>query len=107
VVEFTGGQPSYKLVAQDPKTFVGPYNGLPISVAGNAGIHLFIYNMDFPANFLHGTNLKPGFSELKQVVVMAVFEGQADIAIGLGRLACPTVSLFANPNRLIIDFPTQ
>jgi hypothetical protein len=38
---------------------------------------------------------------------MSVFEGQADIAIGLDRLVCPIVSLLANPNRLVIDFPTQ
>jgi hypothetical protein len=106
VTEYSGGQPSYKLVPQDPTTFVGPYSGLPIKVSGNAGIHLFIYNMDFPATFLHGTNLKPGYSELKQVVAMTVFEGQADIAIGLDRLRCPTVSLLGAPNRLVIDFPT-
>jgi hypothetical protein len=63
--------------------------------------------MDIPPTFLHGTNQKPAFGELKQVVVMAVFEGQADIAVGLGRLDCPAVSLLANPNRLVIDFPTQ
>ena len=107
VIEFRGGQPSYKLVPQDPTTFVGPNSGLPIKVAGNAGIHLFIYNMDFPATFLHGTNLKPGYSELKQVVAMTVFEGQADIAIGLDRLQCPTVSLLSAPNRLVIDFPAH
>jgi hypothetical protein len=107
VIEYSGGQPYYKLVAQNPKTFVGPYSGQPISVAGNAGIHLVIYNMDFPPTFLHGTNQKPAFGELKQVVVMAVFEGQADIAIGLDRLECPAVSMFANPIRLVIDFPTQ
>ena len=107
VIEYSGGQPYYKLVAQNPKTFVGPYSGQPIPVAGNAGIHIVIYNMDIPPTFLHGTNQKPAFGELKQVVVMAVFEGQADIAVGLGRLDCPAVSLLANPNRLVIDFPTQ
>jgi hypothetical protein len=107
VIEYSGGQPYYKLVAQDPKTFVGPYRGLPIPVVGNAGIHLFIYNMDIPPTFSHGANQKPGFRELKQVVVIAVFEGQADHLIGLGRAECPTVSLVANPNRLVIDFPSQ
>jgi hypothetical protein len=104
VIEYRGGQPRYKLVSQAPSTFVGPYNGLPVRVAGDAGIHLFIYNMDVPATFPHGTNLKPAYDELKQVVVMAVFEGQADIAIGLDRLECPTVSLLSAPNRLVIDF---
>jgi hypothetical protein len=107
VIEFSGGQPAYRLVPQDPATFVGPYSDLPVKVAGNAGIHLVIYNMDIPATFLHGTNLKPGYRELKQVVAMAVFEGEVDIAIGLDRLECPTVSMFSAPNRLVIDFPTS
>jgi hypothetical protein len=107
VVEFSGGLPAYKLVAQDPSTFVGPYSGRPVSVAGSAGIHLFIYNMDIPPSYQHGTNLRPSYSVLKQVVVMAVFEGQADIALGLGSEACPSASTLSNPYRLVIDFPTQ
>lgn len=107
VIEYRGGQPSFKLVPQNPATFVGPFSGLPVKVAGDAGIHLFIYGMDVPATFPHGMNLKPAYDELKQVVVMVVFEGQADIAIGLDRLECPTVSLFSAPNRLVIDFPTS
>ncbi len=107
VVEFSGGLPEYKLVAQDPSTFVGPFSGLPISVAGSAGMHLFLYQQDIPPSYQHGTNLKPGYSVLKQVVAMADFEGQADIAIGLGRVACPAVSTLSSPYRLVIDFPTQ
>jgi hypothetical protein len=38
---------------------------------------------------------------------MTVFEGQADIAIGLDRFQCPTVSLLSAPNRLVIDFSTD
>jgi hypothetical protein len=104
VIEYRGVHPRYKLVSHIPSTFVGPYSGLPVKVAGGAGIHLFIYNMDIPPTFPHGTNLKPAYQELKQVVVMAVFEGQADIAIGLDRLECPTISLLSAPNRLVIDF---
>lgn len=107
VIEYTGGQPTFKLVPQNPATFVGPYSGQPVKVAGDAGIHLFIYGMDVPPTFPHGMNLKPAYDELKQVVVMAVFEGQADIAIGLDRLECPTASLFSAPNRLVIDFPAS
>jgi len=107
VVEFSGGLPAYKLVSQDPSTFVGPFSGLPISVAGGAGMHLYLYHQDIPPSYQHGTNLKPAYSVLKQVIVMADFEGQADIAIGLGRLACPAVSTLSSPYRLVIDFPTQ
>jgi hypothetical protein len=107
VIEFSGGLPAYKLVVQDPSTFVGPYSGKPVSVTGSAGIHLFTYNMDIPPSFQHGTNLTPGYSVLQQVVVMAVFEGQADIAIGLASTVCPSVSTLSSPYRLVIDFPTQ
>lgn len=98
--------PQYKLAWQDPSTFVGPFSGMPVKVAGSAGIHLYIYNMDIPPSYQHGTNMSPAYSVLKQVVVMSVFEGQADMAIGLGGTVCPTVSVFSSPSRLVIDFPT-
>ena len=106
VVEFSGGMPPYKLAWQDPSTFVGPASGIPVPVAGRAGIHLYVYNMDIPPSYQHGTNMSPSYSVLKQVVVMTVFEGQADIAIGLGGAVCPTVSTYSSPSRLVIDFPT-
>jgi hypothetical protein len=106
VVEFTGGMPTYKLVWQDPTTFVGPASGIPISVAGAAGLHLYIYGMDIPPTYQHGTNMSPNYSVLKQVVVLGVFEGQADVAIGLGRAVCPTVTVMSGPTRLVIDFTT-
>ena len=104
VVEFTGGMPAYKLVWQDPKTFVGPASGIPVSVAGTAGLHLYIYGMDIPPTYQHGTNMSPDYTVLKQVVVMGVFEGQADVAIGLGKATCPTITEMSGPTRLVIDF---
>jgi hypothetical protein len=106
VIQFSGGLPAYKLAPQDPSTFIGPASGIPIPVAGTSGFHLYIYQMDIPPTYPYG-NLSPAYSVLKQVVVMAVFEGQADIAIGLGAPVCPKVSIYASPDRLVIDFPTQ
>jgi hypothetical protein len=106
VIEFSGGLPAYKLVPQDPSTFVGPFSGIPIKVAGKAGYHLYIYNMDIPPTYKLG-NILTAYPELKQVVVMAVFEGQADIAIGLDHSVCPVVSTLSSPTRLVIDFPVQ
>jgi hypothetical protein len=107
VVEFTGGLPAFELRAQDPSTFVGSASGKPISVAGSAGVHLYIRNMDIPPSYPHGTNFLIAFPELKQVVVIAVFEGQADIAIGLDHAACPAISTLSSPWRLVIDFPSS
>jgi hypothetical protein len=105
VVEFSGGLPEYRLVPQDPSTFVGPFSGLPMHVAGRAGYHLYISNMDVPPAYQHG-NIVAMYPELKQVMVMAVFEGQADIAIGLDHAVCPVVSTLSSPSRLVIDFPS-
>ncbi len=106
VIEYTGGQPAYSITPQDPSTFVGPFSGLPVKVAGSAGFHLRITGMNIPPSFQHGTDLNPRYSVLRQVVVMAVFEGQADIAIGLSKNVCPEVSTLTGPYRLVIDFPT-
>lgn len=106
VIEFSGGLPPYKISPQDPSTFVGPASGKPIAVEGKAGYHLYIYNMDIPPTYKVG-NILTSYPELKQVVVMAVFEGQADIAIGLDRSVCPVVTTLSGPSRLVIDFPTS
>jgi hypothetical protein len=105
VIEFSGGLPPYKLVAQDPSTFVGPASGIPISIVGTAGMHLYIYNMDIPPTYKVADNVT-AYPELREVRVLAVFEGQADIAIGLAHAVCPTVFTLGGPSRLVIDFPT-
>jgi len=106
VVEFSGGLPAYKLSPQNPSTFVGPASGKPVLLAGSSGFHLYIYQMDIPPTYPVG-NLRPEYSVLQQVVVLAVFEGQADIAIGIDGGICPVVSTLSSPYRLVIDFPTQ
>jgi hypothetical protein len=106
VIEFSGGMPPFRLEPHDLGTFVGSFRADPIAVDGNAGLILRLYNQDIPPVFAHGTSLRSGFPELKQVVVLGDFEGQADIGIGLGQLRCPTVSVFSFPTRLVIDFTT-
>lgn len=105
-IEFSGGMPPYRLEPHDVATFAGSFTGLPIAVDGNAGLILRLYNQDIPPVFAHSSNLRAGFAELKQVVVLGDFEGEADIAIGLGELQCPTVSEFGSPTRLVTDFAT-
>jgi len=106
VIEFGGGMPPFRLEPHDIGAFVGSFSGDPIAVDGNAGLILRLYNQDIPPVFAHGTNLRSDFPELKQVVVLGDFEGQADVGIGLGQLQCPTVSVFDSPTRLVIDFTT-
>jgi hypothetical protein len=105
VVQFTGGLPSYQLVPKDPATFLGSANGAPVPVAGRAAVDLRITNMAGSPAPPAGTNLNVGYAAVKNVVVLGVYEGQADVAIGLDSLICPTVSTFSGL-RLVIDFPT-
>jgi len=106
VVELKGGVTRYSLEAHDIGAFVHSYRGDHVDVAGSAGILLHLYNQDVPPVFAHGTDLVLDSSQLREVVVLGDFEGTAEIAIGLNRLQCPTVSTFDSPPRLVIDCPT-
>jgi hypothetical protein len=104
VVQFSGGLPAYQLMPKDPAGFVAPGSGNPVAVVGRAGVDLTLTGMDIPAGF-QAVNLKPSYPELKNVLVLGVYEGQADVAIGLDALKCPVISTLSGP-RLVIDFPT-
>jgi hypothetical protein len=106
VIELAGGVTRYSLDAHDIGDFVHSFRGDHVDVAGNAGILLHLYNQDIPPVFAHGTDLLLDSSQLREVVVLGDFEGTAEIAIGLNRLQCPTVSSLDSPPRLVIDFPT-
>jgi hypothetical protein len=106
VIELSGGVPTYRIEAHDINGFVGSFRGDPVKVAGGAGLILHLYNQDLPPVFAHGTDLLLDSSQLKEVVVLGDFEGQADLGIGLGQLQCPVVSIYDSPPRLVIDFPT-
>jgi hypothetical protein len=106
VIELTGGATGYSIDVHDIKGFVHSFRGDHVDVAGNAGLILHLYSQDIPPVFAHGTSLVLDGSQLRQVVVLGDFEGQADLAIGLDHLQCPTVSYFDSPTRLVVDFPT-
>ena len=107
VVEFSGTQvPAFRLEEHEIGGFVTSFRGSPVTILGQNGILLHLYNQDIPPVFAHGTDLRPAGPALKEVAVLGDFEGQADIAIGVEGFPCPAVSLYESPPRLVIDFPT-
>ena len=79
-------------------------------LAGTYGLRLDIFNLDWttpPGNqFPHGTDLTQPAPVLLEARQIGDFEGIVNIAVGLSRQVCPTVSVLNGPSRLVIQFPT-
>jgi len=57
----------------------------------------------YPAEAPGLTQLAPVLVEVRQV---GDFEGIVNLAVGLSREVCPTVSVLGDPSRLVLKFPT-
>ena len=107
VVEFDRAVPAYVLRVNPGGThFTGSASGAPIVVAGSVGLLLHVENLDLPNRYPHGNDIATGFPAVEEVRVVGDFEGSVDIAIGLTRGVCPTLSTTAGPPRLVVDFPS-
>jgi len=80
-------------------------------LAGTYGLRLDVFNLDWttpPGNqYQHGTDLKQSAPVLLEARRIGDFEGIVNIAVGLSRQDCPTVSILSGPPRLVIQFPTS
>lgn len=114
VVEFTApGVPRYRLEANPTNppggtTFTTAASGQAVRVQGAYGMLLTIQDLDWMRDmYAHGKDLPAGYTVLKEVRVTGDYEAIVNIAIGLSRATCPTVTLLTGPPRLVIDFPTH
>ncbi len=80
-------------------------------LAGTYGLRLDVFNLDWttpPGNqYQHGTDLKQSAPVLLEARQIGDFEGIVNIAVGLSRQDCPTVSILSGLPRLVIQFPTS
>src|SRR5688572_26323311 len=70
----------------------------------------FFFNVRFiqaggAGEYREPTQLLPDTENVREVVLSTNFEGALEFGIGLSRLACPRVSVLAEPARLLLDFP--
>lgn len=110
VVQFDSAIPEYQLT-QNPGGVVfngGGGKGGTFTLAGTYGFQLNINNLNWttpPGNqFPHGTDLTQSGPTLVEVRQIGNFEGVVNLAIGLVRPVCPTLSTLTGPPRLVVQF---
>lgn len=69
----------------------------------------FFFNVRFiqaggAGEYREPAQLRPDTENVREVVLSTNFEGALEFGIGLSRLACPRVSVLAEPARLLLDF---
>lgn len=110
VVQFESAVTQYQLVQNlNGVTFTGGGGkGGTFTLAGTYGFQLNVNNLNWtepPGNqYAHGTDLTQAAPTVVEVRQIGDFEGVVNIAIGLGRPVCPSVSTLTGPPRLVIQF---
>jgi hypothetical protein len=105
VVQFDRAVPHYALTLNPTAIrFTGSASGLPIQLRGDYGLRLQLNNIDIPNRYPHGTDLVLGSSTLLEVRLIGDYEGTVDVAVGVAREVCPTITLLDAPPRLVLDF---
>lgn len=86
----------------------GGGKGGTFTLEGTYGLSLTINNLNWtvaPGNqYPHGTDLKQSAPTLLEVRQIGDFEGTVNIAVGLSKQACPSVSILTGPPRLVLQF---
>ncbi len=110
VVQFDNAVTGYALRGNPSGAeFVGGGGkGGTFTLDGSYGLRLDISNLAWttpPGNqFPHGDDLKQSAPVLLEVRQVGDFEGIVNIAAGLSRQVCPTVSILGDPPRLVLQF---
>lgn len=110
VIEFTEQVvPRYEVTVAS--TFNAP-SGLAIRVDGNAFFLVRVGGRadDPPPGQLRtygqADPYRPGLPLIREVRLVADFEGMVMFGVGLERVVCPTVLVIVLPPRIVLDFPT-
>lgn len=113
VIQFDNAVPHYDLSQNSTGVQFagGGGRGGTFTLAGIHGLRLNISNLNWSTppgdQYPHGTDLKQSAPALQEARQIGDFEGIANIAIGLSRDICPTISMLSSPPRLEIQFPTR
>ena len=87
---------------QPNSTFIQDGSGASVKLAGKYGLRILITEADEHPDFTGSTDLKPGYTQLKEARLMGDFEGRVTWGLGLASPACYRVQILDNPTRLVI-----
>jgi hypothetical protein len=96
--------PQYQLTRQTTAHFVRDASGQPVTLQGNAGIHLVLRNADLVTGAPN--DLRPNLPEIREVEQIGNFERVVSYGVGLATPACFRVLELSGPTRLVIDVQT-
>jgi hypothetical protein len=96
--------PQYQLNQQTTAHFVRDASGQPVTLQGNAGIHLVLRNADLVTGAPN--DLRPNLPEIREVEQIGNFERVVSYGVGLAAPACFRVLELSGPTRLVIDVQT-
>jgi hypothetical protein len=96
--------PQYQLNQQTTAHFVRDASGQPVTLQGNAGIHLVLRNADLVTGAPN--DLRPNLPEIREVEQIGNFERVVSYGVGLATPACFRVLELSGPTRLVIDVQT-
>jgi hypothetical protein len=104
VLEFAGPVARYDVTPQDSATFVQDASGLPVALAGSAGLRVVVHGASGQGSFTGPTDLRPaGTAVLREARQVGDFEGVVSWGLGLSRTACFRAFVLTGPNRLVVD----
>jgi hypothetical protein len=103
VFDFSGGIPSWDLTRQESATFVRDASGQNVTLDGSAGLKLVLRDVDLAAAV--PSDLKRGFTSIREIAQLGNFERVLTYGIGLSSSRCVRVLQLSN-SRLVIDVAT-
>jgi hypothetical protein len=108
VLEFAGPLPQYDAGAQSSATFVQDASGIPVTLAGSAGLVVRLHGAQAHGTFTGPTDIRPdGTIVLREARQVGDFEGVVTWGLGLSRPACFRAFTLTGPSRLIVDVQTS
>jgi hypothetical protein len=96
--------PQYQLNQQTTAQFVRDASGQPVTLQGDAGIHLVLHNADLVTGAPN--DLRPNQPAIREVAQIGNFERVVSYGVGLATPACFRVLELSGPTRLVIDVQT-
>jgi hypothetical protein len=102
------GVPAYRLEPQSSGAFYKDPSGLPLNLAGAAGLKVVFQNAsgrnDSGQTYSGSLDISPGLPVVREVAQVGDFERVLSWGAGLTSASCLRVIELANPARLAIDF---
>ena len=102
VLQFANALPNYSVARQSNAAFVNSPRGNQVTLAGTAGLLVTVKPIDW-TSYSGTTQLKPGYTYLKEVRQVENFEGVQQWGLGVQGTPCVRVFTMTSPLRLVVD----